>query len=303
VSLPSENAAAEVASCDPPLPRVVIAAHNAEVFIGETLGSLVEQVGAPEFEVVVVLSACTDHTASVVAEFSGRLDLKIIESPAAGANVARNLGADAPGGSGPVLFLDHDDVAEEGWVAAMVASLTTADIVLGRYALDRLNSAETLALRGPVVFSTVPKEYSPTTLTGQGGNCGFRAKVWRSLGGLDPGQAFVDDVEILWRAYDKGNRIAYAADAVVQYRLRDTASAYFQQYMNRYCGWAHLHRSCPARVPRRSVPSALKQYAWVLLHLRRAWSNDPGRRGVWIYSAARIVGSLRGSFRYKTFFP
>lgn len=282
--------------------RVVIAAHNAAGFLAETLQSLAAQECDEPFEVVVVASACTDSTRAVARSFADRLDLTVLETPLPGGNVARNIGAAHPNAPAAVLFLDHDDYAEPGWVRSLLVTLSASDISLGRYRIDRLNSAATLALRGPVVFVEPATQYEPRSLTGQGGNSGFRTSVWRALGGLSDDLHYVDDVEILWRAHDLGYIIDYAKDAEAQYRLRTTAKAFYSQYVNRSIGWAHLHRLHPERVQRRPLKDAARQWAWVMLHIHRAFSKDPAVQGSWVKPAARVVGSLRGSLRYRTLY-
>lgn len=283
--------------------RVVVPAHDAAAFLRDTLDSLAAQTIADRLEIVVVASNCRDDTASVARAYADRLRMRVVETSQGGGNVARNLGADGLDAGTPVLFLDHDDVAEPGWAAALVDGLASADVVLGAYSVEQLNTPETRALRGAVVFTSVPDTYDPSSLTGQGGNCGYRAAAWTALGGLDPDQHFVDDVEILWRAHDRGMTIEYVAGALVQYRLRAEPREYFRQYVNRYSGWAHLRSRHPARVPRRTVGEAARQWAWIAVHLRDARSADPAVKGQWIRAAARSWGSLRGSIRWRTLYP
>ena len=40
--------------------------------------------------------------------------------------------------------------------------------------------------------------------------------------------------------------------------------------------------------------------AWLVVHLPRAFSSDPARKGSWIAPAARVTGSLRGSLKHRT---
>lgn len=282
--------------------RIVVPAHNAGAFLGETLQSLVDQRDAPPFRVVVVVSASVDDTEQVALSFTDRLDLVVAHTSLPGGNVARNCGAQVPGDERYLLFLDHDDVAEPTWVSNLVGALATLDIALGRYALDRLNSEATLALRGPASFIDVPEQWDRSQLRGQGGNCGWRKTAWDEVGGLDETHNFVDDVEILWRADDRGKRIGYVGDATVQYRLRPTPMGYFMQYVCRHEGWAHLHAQFPDRVPRRTALEFSKQVVWLLVHLPRAFSANPARKGSWIAPAARVAGSLRGSLKHRTLY-
>lgn len=106
----------------PPRISVVIPTRNRADLLAESLASLVAQTAGPAaFEVVVVSDGSTDGTAAVCRELTGRLRLTLVESPPAGAAVARNLGVDAA--AAPlVLFIDDDDVADPGLIAAHLAA-------------------------------------------------------------------------------------------------------------------------------------------------------------------------------------
>ena len=75
------------------------------------------------------------------------------------------------------------------------------------------------------------------------------------------------------------------------------------QYVRRYEGWAHLYSQFPDRVPRRSMIDLAKQVVWLAVHSPRALSTDPAKKGSWIAPAARVVGSLSGSFKHRTVYP
>lgn len=102
----------------PPALSVVIPTRDRAALLAESLDSLTRQTAGPTaFEVVVVSDGSTDGTVDVCRDLAGRLRLTLVESPAAGIAVARNIGVDAA--TAPlVLFLDDDDAADPGLVAA-----------------------------------------------------------------------------------------------------------------------------------------------------------------------------------------
>lgn len=88
------------------LVSVIIPAHNAGPFVGDTISSALEQ-SWPDVEVIVVNDGSTDGTAAVLASFAGRI--RVIDQCHSGVAVARNRGAAAARGTW-LAFLDADDL-------------------------------------------------------------------------------------------------------------------------------------------------------------------------------------------------
>ena len=68
-----------------------------------------------------------------------------------------------------------------------------------------------------------------------GANLGVRKEVWAKLGGFD--NSYIgghEEVDFCWRAQRAGYRLAYAPDAIMHYRLRDTLKGAVKQRYN-YC--------------------------------------------------------------------
>ena len=129
-----------------PVVSVVVPAFDAESTLGEQLGALAGQVGAPVFEVLVCDNGSRDGTAGVVWSFVGRsvgsvawsgvrlVDASVRRGPAA----ARNVGAGRARGEF-LVFCDADDVVSPGWVAALHAGLADHDLVAGGLEWELLN--------------------------------------------------------------------------------------------------------------------------------------------------------------------
>ncbi len=92
---------------------VIIPAFNEEKYILKTLQSLNNQ-SYNNFEIIVVLSACTDRTEQVVQHFiklQPKLRISLITEPIAGVSKARNKGAIFAKGN-VLLFLDADTTVD-----------------------------------------------------------------------------------------------------------------------------------------------------------------------------------------------
>ncbi len=113
-----------------PLVSVIIPAYNAEMHIGETIESVLNQTHS-NLEVIVVDDGSTDKTSSLVEGFCKRDSrLKLFNQKNSGVSIARNAGFAASKGSF-IAFLDADDL----W--------TTKDVELK---LKKFSSDATLGL-------------------------------------------------------------------------------------------------------------------------------------------------------------
>lgn len=85
---------------------VVIPCHNGAKHLGQTIGSVLEQMHQP-FEVIVVVDNSTDDSARIALNFGPQI--KVCEVNFGLASKTRNLGAKLSSGDA-ILFLDADDV-------------------------------------------------------------------------------------------------------------------------------------------------------------------------------------------------
>lgn len=124
---------------------VVVPAFDEEETVGACLRALARQDGlAPDdYEVVLVLNACTDDTrgAAQVAAAGTALRLTVLDGPGGGPGPARRLGMDlarsrlAPGGL--IASTDADSVVAPEWLLRQLAAVAAgADAVAGDVELD-----------------------------------------------------------------------------------------------------------------------------------------------------------------------
>lgn len=99
------------------MPSVVIAAHNEENVIGQSLDALLDQT--TRFVVVVSANGCTDRTVAVAT----RPGVTVIDRPEPGKAAALNAGDEAAIGF-PRIYLDADILVPPGGVAALLERFT-----------------------------------------------------------------------------------------------------------------------------------------------------------------------------------
>lgn len=207
----------------PVLASVVIPAHNAEAVLARQLDALTNQVGAGDFEVIVVANRCTDGTAETAARFADRLRIDVIHAnEMASASYARNIGAEHATGEF-LLFCDADDEVQEAWVAQMVEPLRTAraDFVGGHIEVDGRGMPDWLyrwRTPNPSKRSRVTSG-KPSIITA---SFAITAQAFRAVGGFDTdfrGAGFEDN-DITNRLWQAGFRAGRATDAIVLYDAR-----------------------------------------------------------------------------------
>ncbi len=100
----------------PLLASVIVPTFNRARRLELTLASFLRQTET-RFEVVVIDDGSTDETPAVLAEYAGRLRLRVVRQANRGRSAARNAGLAVAAGEA-LLFCDDDRIAAPGFVAA-----------------------------------------------------------------------------------------------------------------------------------------------------------------------------------------
>jgi glycosyltransferase involved in cell wall biosynthesis len=180
-------------SKDSPLVSVVMAAYNADEFIGAALESIYAQDYEP-LEVVVVDDGSTDRTREVVGSFPG---VRYVHQENSGPAAARNRAfAEARGEL--VAVLDSDDLMAPGRIKSQAAYLSAhSDVgaVLGRQ--EWIDAPDSL-----------PRDsvYGDPNGIPVGGAAMFRRSVLERLGGYDASFIQGEDTDLLIRMRELGLR-------------------------------------------------------------------------------------------------
>ena len=276
--------------------------RNAGSTVGRQLEALARQECEIEWELVVVNNGSTDGTLAIVTDALPRLaNARIADgSTKVGLAYARNVGCRGARGE-VLLFCDADDEVDRHWVATMTQAVDDADFVGGTLHREQLNRREWLGDRGAASEDLIA--WTGFLPYPSGASSGVRASVFRALGGFD--ESYVggaEDTNFFWRAHLAGYVGCFAPAAIVHYRERSTLRSVAKQFYGYGAQHPHLYRDFRDQgMPSSRWRSGLKFWARLVIDAPRAWSSPAGRRQ-WVRWAARGVGRISGSVRYRTLY-
>lgn len=210
---------------------VVVVTRDRPGFAVDTVRSVLAGELRPTEIVVVDQSRRTDAGLERLA--SDHEPVRLVRAPPAGLSAARNLGAAEARGA-IVAFLDDDELAERGWLAALVGALDSAP--------DVVATGSVLPGDPEVPDAVVPAtvlDRSPARFRGRlgrdvlaGGNMALHRETLLGLGGFDTrlgaGTRWpsAEDNDLGLRALDAGHTIAYVPGAVVVHRAWRSGASY-----------------------------------------------------------------------------
>jgi glycosyltransferase involved in cell wall biosynthesis len=281
-----------------PAVTVVVPVRDGAGVIGPCVESLLALDYPPDrVEIVVIDNGSIDGTRAALERFSGRI--RVGEEARPGPSAARNAGIQLARGD-LVAFTDADCVVHPSWLRELIrAQCAEADVVGGR--ILALPDAGLIAHFGERVHDhrvAIEGCHPPYLITM---NLLVPAAALAALGGFDERLLRGEDVDLAYRLRAHGHRFAYAHEAVVFHRNRDTLTRLARE------GWLHgLHKAPVARLhgamlrelwdttPPPPGPAPRSEYSRPL---------EPWReRLLWIWfrtakRLGRMAGTLRGSPR------
>lgn len=279
---------------------VILCVRNGASTIAAQLAALAAQECRRGWELVVVDNGSSDETPQIVRGWHGRVPgLRLVQArEQQGLAYARNVGAAVAAGQ-VLAFCDADDVADPGWLEALLAGAGTADIVGGRLELELLNNDRARYWRWISEQELWRSKALGYLHYAVGANFAVRRDAFEAAGGCD--ETFVscsDDVDLSWRVQRMGGALTFREDAVMHYRLRaDLGGLLRQQYLYGRTE-ALLRRKFGAQMP---PPRWSEQWPIYRHLLTRSWHllADPYRRGSWLSRAAYCAGRIAGAVKYR----
>ncbi len=205
---------------------------------------------------------------------------------------ARNI-ATSSTDSDLVVFCDSDDAVSPRWLSRHVEQLATSDVSVGPcLMLVELSDTSTGSLVSAPMYGVYG--FLPYGLSA---NMGVRRSVFDVLGGFNETFRVGYDVEFCWRAQVEGFNLGTADDAVVVKRKRGDRRGTWNQHKAFGIADVQLYSTYRSNGMPRSLPTALRAYGWLGVHLTDLFDPDGALR--WIGVAAQRYGRIVGSIRER----
>jgi GT2 family glycosyltransferase len=188
--------------------------------------------------VTVVDNASTDHSGDAIArDYSSVRLIRLAANRGFTGGIAAGVGAaDAP----YLIFLNNDTTVDAGWLDALIESIESApeDVfaVSGKMLdpsgerVDFIGGVMTFDAHGfqkdfrKRIEEVVEPAAGAELLFACGGNMIVRREQYVALGGFDTDYfAYLEDVDLGWRAWIAGHRILYAPSAVAHHKSAATS--------------------------------------------------------------------------------
>jgi len=220
---------------------VIIPSRNGKDLLAAQLPGILRDLPAAA-EVIVVDNGSDDSTAAWLATAWPNILLEVSPQPLGFAR-AINRGL-ARARFARVCLLNNDMLLESGFFAALDAAFAktpdlfcaTAQIRFPAGVRREETGKAVMRQEGPLDFpircdEPLPGEDGTWVLYGSGGCSLYDTEKLRALGGVDEvyDPAYVEDLDLGYRAWLRGWPSVYVAGAVVEHRHRATTSRYFTE--------------------------------------------------------------------------
>lgn len=291
----------DVHSPTPVAISIVIPAHDPGSVLLDQLDAIATSVGArTDCEILVVDNRSADGTAAAVERWSADAAVvtRVVSADQrAGEPHARNVGWQAAAGD-LILYCDADDLVTSDWVDSLSGALAGADYATGPMRTAALNPDWMRRVRGSV-FDGIPMLAGRVPYA-HGCNMGFRRDALERLGGFDEEYLIACDLEIAVRAWRAGVELAFAPDAVVEYRLRTGWRDNYRQGRNYGRYRIRIRRLIPDVVDDAAERRATaRRVLWLVRKAIPAlWSRPTRARWIWV--ASQLDGEFRGWWEHRT---
>ncbi|MCL5954808.1 MAG: glycosyltransferase [Candidatus Thermoplasmatota archaeon] len=196
---------------------IVITVKNEAAGLVELFSGLAVQEGP--FEVVLVDSQSTDHTADVVKQFQERLFIKhIIKKSTRGEG--RNIGVQNAS-HGQVIFMDGDVTVSPGLVLSYRKlfregyELIAGEVVSTGVEKFRLGRVELI--------------YRDFEITRPSANLGYRKEFFLKIGGFDPAFITAEDIDLNLRAIKSGAKHTICRECIIYNKTRNNYGEFTRQ--------------------------------------------------------------------------
>jgi GT2 family glycosyltransferase len=267
---------------------VVIPSRNGKYLLAAQLPGIVRELDRFPAEIIVVDNGSNDGTAEWLRTVWPQVRVEISSAPLSFAR-AVNRGI-AFARYSHVCLLNNDMLLEHDFFAALVRAFeqvpdlfsATAQIFFPKGARREETGKAVYAQPGPADFpircdEPLPGEDLTYVLYGSGGCTLYDAAKLHALGSIDEAYepVYVEDLDIGYRAWQRGWPSVYVAGAVLEHRHRTTSSRYFTEEQLDEILEINYLRFVARAVASRKVFRRLWLQALVRLRIRAALGPAP----------------------------
>jgi GT2 family glycosyltransferase len=193
-----------------------------------------------------------------------------------------------------LAFCDADDEVHAGWLEALVRGLGSWDAVTGQ--INEVAPPGQEGWRPPATPGRLPTFLGvPYILSG---NLAITRAAFLAVGGFDETLSRCEDIALGWTLQNKGFRIGYVQEAILDYRHRPGLRAFMHQHYLYGRGMAEVVSRY--RVPSTGVPRRLTGLALLRPNAQPARFSVPGILRRASLAAGRIVGLISERQRAQT---
>lgn len=278
---------------------IIIPAFDEADRIGGQLAALAAQIPGDDCEVIVADNGSRDGTPAVVASWSDRLPVRVVDASARrGPAAARNDAARVARGD-LLVFVDADDVVLPGFVDAWRDLPADVVFATGPVVFFPAGAAPPADARAAAPVLPVQMGFLPYAL---GANLAVRRAAFDRVGGFDESYRAAEDVDLSWRLQLDGVRLDLVPGAVVAKREAAGFAATVRQYVAYGRRDPQLYRAYrDLGVPGPRWRAVLRAYAGLVVRAPLLWRPEERRR--FAHQLGRRAGRLAGSWAAGVCYP
>jgi glycosyltransferase involved in cell wall biosynthesis len=197
---------------------IIITVRNEERNLPNLMDSLIAQ--EQPIEIIIVDSASEDKTVEIAKSYAKRHDFIKIFQHGGTRGESRNFGTRKASGEA-FAFIDGDCIAHQLWIREMRKGLEDGDIVAGKTINIGNKAFEDL--------DRVELYYKGFDLTYPSCNLVYKKETFYKIDGFDSWFRTAEDIDLNYRAVDKGAKLIYNGNAMVYHRTRTNLLGFFKQ--------------------------------------------------------------------------
>ncbi|NCN50954.1 MAG: hypothetical protein COU67_00800 [Candidatus Pacebacteria bacterium CG10_big_fil_rev_8_21_14_0_10_44_54] len=226
---------------------VIIPSYNGRTLLEKNISTILNQLESYD-EVIVVDDGSQDDTQAYIVERLGHPQVRVY-SIASNARFARAANHGVEAANNAYIFLCNNDVRLQEHCLTRLRSHIGVDNLFAVGCLEyedhiggkKSGKNKLWFSRGLYQHSAADTFESGPTAWASGGSALFDRQKWLQLGGFDEkfSPAYWEDVDLSFRAHQRGWLVLFDADAVVLHKHETTNAAIFGKQHLETISWKH----------------------------------------------------------------